>query len=254
LESGEAIRSYNAVADKRGQYIGQNYEQFHLDVGEVMLDVAKELKRKGKDLKVLTAGDKDVEELLYSEIAMEPDTYVLRAHPVSILPDTPAGKIETFQKLAPAVPALAPWLLSVVTGIPDLDHAIQMADAPNAYADQVIGMILEKGVYTTPDNIAAAYIDQMRDTIQRAILVARMDKVPPARIALLDRFLNELDGLQERADASMQAPPMGLGVPSPMPGQLAAPPQGNPGPQGGAPQGPPIQAPTPAMMPGGGRQ
>lgn len=204
LESGEAVRMVNDVGAKRGQAISQRYEQFHLDVGELMLEAAEDLMSSDREvnLSVLTAGDKDMKKLLYSDIRMPVDDFVLRAEPISPLSDSAPGKVETFQKMAQIVPDLAPWMLKMTAGIPDLDHAVSLVTAPIDYIEKSMDAILLKGSYIPPD--AHIPLQMARDVAQRYLLRARLDGVKPDRLEMIERYIEDVDALQEEAQTMME--------------------------------------------------
>lgn len=240
LDSGEALRTYNDIGSRRFQHTGQRWEQFYLDVGELVCEAAKELEEEDVPVKVLAMGDKDAEELSFKDIDMPRERYLLRPHPVSIMPDTPAGKIETATRLSQMAPQLGPYLMGMITGIPDLERAVALANAPLDYAEEVVNDILEHGDYTPPDGFMN--LPLTRDVAQRSLLRARIDNVQANKMDLLIRFIADIDEMQQRAEADAQ--------------MQAAGPQGGPAPMEGAVMGAPMPplppgSPTPApAMPG----
>lgn len=203
MESGEAMRTYNDIGSRRFQHTGQRWEQFHLDVGELICEAAKELEEAGIGCEVLAPGEKNVERLSFKDIDIPKDRYILRPHPVNIMPDTPSGKIETASKLAQIAPELGPDLLGMITGIPDLERAVQMANAPREMAEYLIAEILEYNRYTPPDPFLN--LPLTRDIATRSLLRARVHQAPEGRLEMLRRFIADIDDLQAQGEqAAMQ--------------------------------------------------
>lgn len=238
LDSGEALRTYNDIGTRRFQHIGQRWEQFYLDISELVCEAAKDLEAAGVPVKVLAAGDRDAEEVTFKDVDMAKERYILRPHPVSIMPDTPAGKLETATRLAQMAPDLGPYLMRMIAGIPDLERAVKMANAPLDYAEECIADILEHGEYTQPDGFMN--LPLTRDVAQRALLRARIDNIEAKKLDMLQRFIADIDELQMRAEQSVQqaamGPPMG-GGPAPTPGAVL-----------GAPR-PPLPPGSPSPLP-----
>jgi len=198
MESGEAMRTYNDIGSRRFQHTGQRWEQFHLDVGELICEAAKELQEAGIPVSILAPGEKAVERLAFAEIDMPRDRYILRPHPVNIMPDTPTGKIDTATKLSQIAPELGPDLLGMITGIPDLERAVQMANAPREMAEFLVAEIMEHNRYTPPDPFLN--LPMTRDIATRSLLRARINGAPASRLDMLRRFIADIDEMQGQAE------------------------------------------------------
>jgi hypothetical protein len=219
LDSGEALRVYNDIGTRRFLHVGQRWEQFHMDITELILDEARDIEEEGEDaLTVLAQGDRDVEEIDFSDVSIEKNKYQMRVHPVSIIPDTPPGKVEMMQKLSQIAPGMGPRLVRSLPGIPDLEREIALETAPQELAELLVNNILEHGDYDLPDplmnNLALT-----RDVAQRSLARAFIDGVPEERQELLRRFILSIDGMQKLSPAPMQPQPGAAG-----PGEPPAPP------------------------------
>lgn len=235
LYSGEAIRLFHDVATRRYQHTEKRWEQFFVDCAYQIEDRAREIVKRGYGTaQTLSHGDREVEQLNWSDVEMERDMFVMRTRPVSIIPQEPAGKVELIKSLAPAVPGLAPYLLGTISGIPDLEAAVQRANAPHNYAEQLVSNIIEHGIYEPP----SAHSDKnaVFDIANRDLLRAKALGISPANTALLRRLVFETDAMiqEEKMEALQQAMMMqgGLGGPPGM---------------GGAPQQPPATNSPPGM-------
>lgn len=232
LNSGEAIKTYNDTGAKRFQHVAKWWERLHSrECPERILDCAEAIEAGDGSLKVLVAGDKDVEELTFKDISIERDKYVCKAWPVSLFPDTPSGKLDTAEQLAKVSPYFQKHLVSLLD-LPDLDRVRSKELASDELIEQQIDLILDEGIVMDPVPQAMDLKTALNEG-SRALAAAYRDKVEPERIELLIGWIGKVD--KALADASQGAQP-------------AAPPMPPGGPAPGQPPGPP--APGPALPPG----
>jgi hypothetical protein len=202
LESGEALRVYNDIGTRRFQHTGQRWEQFYLDCAEQIMRCASEIEEKGEGGKrILAMGDRDVMSLSFKDIEMKEDAYVLKVHPVSIIPDTPAGKIDMLMKLGQLAPTMAPYFISMVSGIPDLERAVSLMNSPVETAEMYIDNILENGEYQKPSPFLN--LPLTRDIAQRSLLKAQLQGVNKDRLGMLTSFIEDIDEMQDQAQQAV---------------------------------------------------
>lgn len=232
LKSGEAIKRHNEIGSRRFQHVGQNWEGCILDVAEAILDEARDIEEEGGEgLTVLAQGDKDVEEIRFSDVSIEKNKYVMRVFPTSLLPDTPQGKVDAIQNLAQISPEVQEQAVSLLTGIPDIEGVVDLANAPNELIKSVLEAIVERGEYEPP--IPEMPLEKAARMASLYIQRAQKDGVDENRIELLRRFADQCGEMLELAN-----PP----APMPMgPGALPM------GPPTAPPAGPAMPA-SPAMM------
>lgn len=232
LDSGEALKTYNDIGSQRFQHVGQRWEHFHVrQVAERILDCARAIEERGDgDLRVLAQGDRDVEELRFSDVAIDKDKYVTKGWPVSLFPDTPAGKLDTIEKLAKVSPDVQKYLLPLLD-FPDFDSVRARINAPYDIVEKQIDLMLEHGKPQVP--LPMMNLDMAREQGTLAMLEAQKDNAPEERIELLREWLEKVDDMQK---------------PPPAPPALGAPPPGAPGPIPAEPAAaPPMMPPGPAM-------
>lgn len=203
LDSGEALRVYNDIGTKRFQHVGQRWEQFHLDAAECIYDVAQDIVNSGDaaDVKVLTASDHDIEEINFKDCYLERDQYVMQPFPVSLLPDTPAGKIETIARLAQAVPTMAQHLPLLLTGIPDVEAVVDRMYAPTRIVEKQVCAILQRGESQLPYD--QGDLMETRRIATEELLNAHVDGVPEERLDKLRRYISAADALIDKAKSAM---------------------------------------------------
>lgn len=205
LDSGAALLAFNDIGTKRFQHTGQRWEQTFLDLAEEINCVAREMD--DSDLKVLSQGDKGIEEICWGDVSLEQNKYVMRTWPSNLLSETPAGKMEDIMRLGQAAPQFQPFLPRLMTGIPDVDSIAQYLNAPLDLIESQIDAIIDKGIMEEPtpemDLQTAKLYGQL--AIQRGIL----DEVEEENIEMLRVWLTHIDALIEtarQAQAPMQIP------------------------------------------------
>lgn len=235
LNSGAALRNYDDIGDGRFQEKSLRWEQFHIDVGELILDVAEQIQDEGgEDLKVLTSGDKEVEEINFEDCRLERNKYVVRPFPTSLLPDTPAGKLETIAELGNLLPEMKPHLVKALD-MPDIQGLMSRINSKVDVIDFQIDQML-KGREMVPDT----YMDLNLAFSMGVDAQSRweIDQVPESKKQLLRDWMSRVEYLMTSAQGGGQQP-----APSPGPSPEAGMP---PGPE--MMQGPPM--PGQGMPPG----
>ena len=220
LYSGDAVRLFHDITSRRFAHTEQRWAQFAVDASEQIFDRAREIASAGGgNLRVLSAGDKEVEEIDWSEVATEQDKYVVQVHPTSIVPDTPSGKIEMMQTMAQIAPSMGPYLLRALSGIPDLEAAAARINAPFEAADRIVSNIVEYGIYEPPHRyMGDEALVALRTAAHQELLKAPTDELPEERQVQLRKIVDDVDFIQQGASLSALGglpPPGGLGTPSP---------------------------------------
>lgn len=221
LNSGEALKTYNDIGSQRFMHVGQRWEHFHVrQVAELILDCARDIEERGDgDLEVLAQGDKDIERIKFADVSIERDKYVTKAWPVSLFPDTPAGKLDTIEKLAGISPEVQRYIMPLLD-FPDFDSVRNRINAPYELVEKQIELILEHGKPQTP--LPFMDLDLARHQGNLALLEAEKEDAPEERTELLRQWIDKID--------AMQQPPPATAAPPADPMAAQAPPGAPPGP------------------------
>lgn len=241
LNSAVALREYNDVETERFVTFAQAYEQFFLDAGRMMVDLARDIATRDDEegqkrgYKVKLPSKREVQEIDWSEIDLGEDDYVMQAYPVSSLPSQPAAKQDAVVEWVQqgwVTPEEGRRLLD----FPDLEQSTNLAVAALNDIDFSIDSILEEGEYQTPEPEQALELGLKR--FQSAYLKARSERYPDDRREMLLRWMAEARALLADAqspEAPVPAPPGGapdaaaLPPPPDMPAMPGALPPGAPG-------------------------
>jgi len=236
LKSGEAIRRHSEIGSRRFQHVGQAWERFHMDVGHLIIDTAREIEESGIDAhqSVLAQGDDGVESLSFADVSIEQDKYITRVFPSSLLPDTPQGKVEQVSELARMFPDIGAQALGLLTGVPDVGSVASRINAPYKLVERQISNMLDG----TPEHpLPGQNLMIAQEQAQLAVQQATVDGAPEDRLELLRRFADIAGIMLESAQQASMAEAAAM-QPGAAPGPQSSPP-------GPAPRPAPAAGPLP---------
>jgi hypothetical protein len=200
LNSAVAQREYKDTQTQRFLALEQAYEDFYLEAAERMIDVAKEIDEAGDGgYEILAKGTRNAEPIKWSDVNLDRDKYIIQAYPTSLLPTTPAAKIETAGELGQQFPELRPYLLSLLD-LPDIDAAVSRATAQHQYTERLLERMLENGEYEPPEPLLAPFVKDITVVMIQRYLQAKIDGVPEDRLQLI------LDWIAQAQDQQVAAP------------------------------------------------
>jgi hypothetical protein len=245
LDSEPSLREYNDITNTRQVTKGQRLERMTEQAGEIVIALSRDLYNGHPGLRVLAPGTKFLEEIKWSEVDMEEDSYTLRSFAVSALPTHAVGRIQTVTELIKA--GIVPQEEAAgLLGFPDLEKVVTLANANRDLALMQCDSALYEGEYVGPEPYQD--LDLLVGMATKEYLFAlQMSGVPRKNMEFLRRLIAEGDSMRKRAQAGASPAP---GVAGAAPGQPAALPPGPVQPQLGAmPLVPPLQTPEAAALP-----
>ena len=244
LNSGKALREYNDLETERFILIGQQWEQFHLDIAAEMIDLIKSHvnlesdDEKINDYQVMAKNKNTIELIKWSEVDMKEDKYMMHLYPTSALSKNPAMKIQDVVDLMQAG-LIDQQAGSDLLDFPDLESYNNLKNAKVEDIKKQIEMIVDEGKYSGPEPFQDLNLGI--NMMQSAYLRAKCDGVPESRLELLRRWIENAKMMiataqaemmlaaQQQAMANMAGGAAGQGMPA-----VAEPPPVNPMlPQGG---------------------
>jgi hypothetical protein len=232
LDAAVALREYNDLGTERLVPQGQRYERFFQDLATVMIDMARDMYRTDDeeakvDVKVKVPGDKFLESISWSDIDLDDDAYTMKAYPVSLMPTTPAGRLQRVQELyqsgllTDTSPA-GTWARSALD-FPDLESVMNLQNAALDDANRVVADIVDNGNYVAPEPYQDLAL--LSKTAQQSYLLGKGKGLSEAKQELLRRLIDECQRMQAPPPAPPAAPmmdpgmpPEGAPMPEPMPG------------------------------------
>jgi hypothetical protein len=214
VRAAAALRELRDEQTERfGMYV-RAWEQFHLDVAELIIMVSKRM-YSGLD----TATDYAVKyvdkgfyrSIKWADVDLARDSYVLQLWPSNLLPSTPAGKLATTEEL------MAAGLIDMNTAMtlldfPDVERSQSLISSTVDFADYVVDELFDG---RRPDVPPIALVDPLT-IIQRLgwhYLRAQMDGAPNEALANLRNYIgsiqSQMEEVQAARDALEQAQQMG---------------------------------------------
>jgi hypothetical protein len=219
IESGKAIREYNDIETERFALISQSYEASFLDTAKQYVDLVKEMAEDGIDYTVTAESKKFIESIKWSEVDVEDNEFIMQMFPVSMLPHTPAGRLQFIQELMQDGFIPREYALRLLD-FPDLDSFVSMATSSIDDIMHVLDKIMVDGIYIAPE----PFQDLMTGitVFQSAYLRGKTEDVPEDRLELMRIWIESAQALLAKAQppAPTEAAP---GQEAPAPEELTPP-------------------------------
>ena len=212
LESGVALREYSDIETERFVIVGQAYESAFLEIARQMIDLAKDASEQGKTYEVISYGDKEIEKIKWSDINLREDQYRMKVYPASLLPTTPAARLQTVIEMSQAGLIDKAETRSLLD-FPDIEQYNKLATAPLDEAEMLVEEILEKGKYYPPEPFSNLQLHLQ--FFQRAYIEAKINGAPEDRLDLMRRYMQECFKLLQPPAPPVAAMP---GEPTPVVG------------------------------------
>lgn len=151
LNSGKALREYNDIETERFMMVGQAWEQFHIDISTMSIDLARDIFKRDKNYKVKAPNKRRfVDEIDWADVDLDADSYFMQVYPVSSLPDEPSGRLQTIQEYMQAG-LVKPRTGRKLLDFPDLEAVEDKQNAPEDYITEILDKLVEDGTYTPPE-------------------------------------------------------------------------------------------------------
>lgn len=231
VDSAVAIREVSDIETGRFAMVAQRWEKFFVDVAKVLLDYSKELYTENKDLSVNVTERKVLKEIKWKDVDLKENPYDIQTFPVSQLPDTPAGRIQTISEYIQNQWISKERGMELLNLDPDLEGEINLQTASLRLTEKWLTQMAEDNIYHKPEpymNLPLA--QQVAQGVYNQMV---LDELPEERLQLIRQFIEECIMLQQTPPPTQQpqapqqqAPqPPAAGEPLPPMQQGAPPPQ-----------------------------
>ena len=223
LSSGLAIMAWSQVDDSRHIDLAQRYEQFMVDISDLILDECSEL-----NPKFIVEGR---QALKWSDVAMDRDEYTVSAFPMSRLPQQPSARFEMIARwYQDGTISRADKLR--LENMPDIQPVIDAGTASADWVENALDEIVEIGKYRPP--LPFLDVRSAKTAAQARFIREDTLGLEDSRLRVINRFLSALNQMSPQTAPAQMMP--GQTAPQPMPGPqpISPPGQGQPAPQGQA--------------------
>ncbi len=207
LDSGVAIREYNDTAAVRFTKTSQRWEDLFMELARTTIAMSRQAYESGaKQLSVNASDGKFLRQVKWSEVSIDDDRFHMEVFPTSMLPTTPAGKLQTVQELVQAGLMRKEYAVSFLD-FPDLEAFTSLETAAFEDVRWTIERILEHG---EPQDVDEVTNLELAVTVgMSAVLRAKRDKEPEERQQLLREWVDRCK------DAMNAQPPADVGPSGP---------------------------------------
>lgn len=204
LDSGKALREYNDIETERFAELAQNWEQFHLDISAAIIEHSEIIAKEGGKPVVLSPDKMGAMKIDFKSIKLKNSEYIMQTYPTSMLPKTPAGRLQYVQEM------LMSGLVTPEEGLSLLEFpdVAEITENKNAYIDDIrytAYQIINDAVYNPPEpyqNLAygITYMNSM-------YLKMKTRGLPTERLDLLQKWINDALSLQESMSQPQEPTP-----------------------------------------------
>ncbi len=191
IQSGEALETLISEQSDRFMMVAQSWEDLYMQVNDLTVRMLNQFPELAAS-HALYVGKNFQQQIKWEDCNLERDQFLMKEFPVSILPQTPSGKIETVYRLI-TMGLIQPQQAALMLDMPDIENFYDYSNSQFDYVDMLISKCLDgEEAYPVPQmDISFAYT-----RVQQAWLHYSTDGLNPDCLNLLNKLLNRLEMLQ----------------------------------------------------------
>ncbi len=228
VNAAVAMRTLNDLNTVNLSPQAKMYEQAFVDLANLTVTCMSEVANSKRGFTVRWRGKFFLEEIKWDKKFADNDVYQVSVAPASSLPNDPAGRLEMVQELFSAG-IITPITFKNLLGWPDLETELNSESAEYEYTAELLDRYvfdLEEGnkeLFSGYESPEGFIIDKQRAMIQAVskYFEAKRRRAPQWNVDLVKRWIGELDVLIQRAAATANAQPNGIGGAPGGPAQMA---------------------------------
>jgi len=203
LNSAVAMREYSDLETERFASFVKSWQNFHLDIADLIYKESVYQAKNGDPIEVKAPIGDSLHLINFKDIDLKVSNFVMQTYPVSMLPKTPAGRLEFITEAINAG-MLAPEEGWDLLDFPDIKAATRFKNAPINDIKNVVTQIVENGVYNPPEQYQnLAYGIQY---VQFAYLYYKNKKLDVNKLDMLTRWIEDALFIQQQAMPQQQLP------------------------------------------------
>lgn len=217
LNSGEAIRSYDAISTDRFASFSKKYDNVYIDLAYQIIDLAKDIANRDGKYQTVYPGKNGTKQIDLPKADLLEDSFVIQCFNMSSLPKEPAGRMEKVAEM------IQSGMITVREGrrlldFPDLEQMEKLANASEERIFKGLDMIIEDGIYTGPDPFMD--LDLANELVVQYYNLYSANKLEEERCQMLRDFFSQVQALKQAAmppAMSPGAPATPQATPQPLP-------------------------------------
>ena len=202
LDSGRALREFSDIESERFLSFARAYEKMFLDASKIMVNMARDMYERGnKDFAVTSFSKTTMEKIKWGEIDLKEEQYVMQVFPTSLLPVTPAARLQTVEEM------MRTGLINREDGLalldfPDIESIQDLESAAMDDIERTIEEMIDNGVYTPPEPFTNLMLAMRK--MNQAYIRAKLDNVPDSKLELMRRYVADAQALISQARQAEQ--------------------------------------------------
>lgn len=205
LDSGEAIRTYDNMAQDRMATLSRCYDNVFIDLAYLITDKAKDICERTGKYSTVYPSKNGVKEIDLKKADLVNDKFVIQCFNMSSLPKDPAGRMQK------VIEMIQGGMISIREGrrlldYPDLQQQEMLANASEERILQYLDDIVESGKFEPPD----PFMDLMlaKEIVVQYYNLYVSAKLEEDRAQMLRDWYSQVLALGTEASAPPQAPGM----------------------------------------------
>lgn len=219
LNAAVAIREYLDIEQDRFAAISEQYQTMYVEALRIAIELIHDAVKNEETTKyeVKQYGLRRAQVVEWKDLDFDRDRFVLDCFPVSVLPQEPAGRLQTVQEWLQAG-LLTQRKAKRLLQFPDLDAEESLSQAAEDWIEHCLDSIVDDGVYIAPD--AEDDLQAASEMVMEEIQSAKLGELPDKRLEMLRDYRDAVLSLIEQAQPQPPpgAPGAGVqGVPAPKP-------------------------------------
>jgi hypothetical protein len=187
--SGEAMREFHQQESERYVTLGQDFESLIRQVGELVLELAKELKPKVK-----VGAGKYTDEIKWDDVELTGPSRV-RVFPLAAIVGHPAGKVARAQEMLSLGAIDKHTYVRIVFGSADLDTEASLETSAEDLIDHLLDTMIEDGEYQPPEKYMPLDLAISRAT--HRFMKERAEGTPEDRLTLVLNWIDDCAALKD---------------------------------------------------------
>lgn len=220
LTAAVAMRELSDIESDRFMLISQRYEQMFMDIAKMAIDMTKDAYEQYPTMKIKAQDNKFMRQIKWKDVDLDDECYTMRVYPTSLLPSQPAGKLQKVQELMQAGFFSKEEAMNLLD-YPDVEKVTKRITAPYDVVVKAMDSMIDKGEYITPEPFQNLQLAMQ--LAQTTYVEAKVKDVPPDRLELILRYMEDVRMLLQPPPPPPQQMPMPGQAPSGAPQDAMAP-------------------------------
>jgi hypothetical protein len=232
ITAAKALETLNDNQSKRFLLTADRYEQFYMDLAEMVIDQSRDLYEENPELSIKTIANGFLKDIPWSKVDMDNDKFRMRAFPVNAFSDSPAARLQEVNSALQAGWLSKEQAQQLLEIMPDFQEQVSINTASLQRVRKALDDIKYDNEYSPPDIFMN--LEEAQSVTTAQINLSITQGVEEEKVQMMRNYLDDIQEL--KGLGTPPAPPPGpqapLAQPEPLPTSDMLPMQPGPPPQG----------------------